>query len=235
MAKILGIVTARGGSKRIPGKNIKLILRKPMIAYAIEALKKSKLVNRIIVDTDSEEIAEVGKKYGAEIPFLRPKELAQDSTPHVPVLKNSLETLKKIDGYWPDAVALVQPTSPLVQASHVDDTLNLLLSENLDSAEAVFEVPNIFHSYNLRHIDENGFTKFVMARERAEFQRTGKRIKAYAMGTVFTFKPETLWKYNTIQGEKSKSIIIEKKYAVDVDEPMDIATTEAMLRFIENG
>ena len=207
-----------------------------MLAYACDAFKKSELVNRFILDTDDTEIAEVGKRYGAEVAYMRPSDLAQDGTAHVPVLKNALETLKKIDGYWPDAVVLVQPTSPLIQSKHIDDVLALLLGDpTLDSAETIFEVPNIFHPYNVRHIDENGFTKFVMAPQRAEFQKTGKRIIAYAVGTVFAFRPDTLWKYGTIQGEKSKSVIIDKKFAVDVDEPLDVVIAEAMMRQLEQS
>lgn len=230
--KILGIITARGGSKRIPKKSIVSVLGRPTMAYVCDAFKKSKLVNRFIVDTDDEEMAEVGRQNGAEVAYMRPKELAQDGTGHVPVLKNALETLKKIDGYWPDVVVLVQPTSSLVQPEHIDQTVELILKEDLDSVEAVFEVPTIFHPYNERYIDENGFTKFLMPKERAEAAKTGKRPKIYAIGTVYTFKPDILWQYNTIQGEKSKSIIIDKKYAVDIDEPLDVATAEAMLKWI---
>ena len=235
MQKVLAIVTARGGSKRIPKKSIAPISGRPMMAYVLEAIKKSKLVNRIIVDTDDEEMAEVGRANGAEIPFLRPKELAQDSTGHVPVLKYTLETLKAKDGYWPEAVVLIQPTSPLVQPEHIDDALSLLLKEkDLDSVETIFEVPTIFHPYNVRYITDNGYTKFVMAKERAEAAKTGKRPKIYTIGTVYTFRPETLWKYGSIQGEKSKSIIIDKKFAIDVDEPLDLIIAEAVMRWIEN-
>lgn len=204
------------------------------MAYVCDAFKKSKLVNRFIIDTDDEEMAEVGRQNGAEVAYMRPKELAQDGTGHVSVLKNALETLKKIDGYWPDAVVLVQPTSPLVTAEQIDQTVELILKEDLDSVETIFEVPTIFHPYNERYINENGFTKFLMPKERAEAVRIGKRPKIYAIGTVFTFKPDTLWKYSTIQGEKSKSIIIDRKYAVDIDEPLDVATAEAMMRLINN-
>ena len=233
--KILGIITARGGSKRIPKKSIVPVLGKPTMAYVCDAFKKSRLVNRFIVDTDDEEMADVGRRNGAEVAYMRPKELAQDGTAHMPVLKNALETLKKIDGYFPDVVVLVQPTSPLVQSEHIDQTVELILKEDLDSVEAVFEVPTIFHPYNERFIDENGFTKFLMSKERAEAARLGKRPKIYTIGTVYTFKPDTLWKYGTIQGEKSKSIIIDKKYAVDIDEPLDVAIAEAMMRFINNA
>ena len=228
--KILGIVTARGGSKRILKKSIAPLLGRPMMAYVLDALKKSQTVNRIIVDTDDEEMAEVGRTNGAEIPYLRPKELAQDSTGHVPVLKHALEFLKEKEGYWPDAVVLVQPTSPLVTAAHIDDTVRLLFESGVDSAETVIEVPTIFHPYNIRYIDAEGYTHFLLEKERAEAQKIGKRPPMYVIGTVYTFRPDNLWETGTIQGKRSKSVIIDRALAIDVDEPVDLIIAEALMK-----
>ncbi len=230
--EMLGIVTARGGSKRIPKKSIALLNGKPLMGYVVAAMKRSKILTRIIVDTDDPEMADIGRRFGAEIPYLRPKELAEDGTGHVPVLKNALETLKKQNGYWPDAVCLIQPTSPFVQPSHIDDALSLLIESGVDSVETVFEVPTIFHPYNMRSIDEKGFTTFVMEKERAAAAKAGKRPKMYAIGTVYAFLPKNLWDYGTIQGKTSKSIIIDKKYAVDVDESYDLLIAEALRKSI---
>src|SRR3989338_3168404 len=111
MLKILGVITARGGSKGIPGKNIKSLLGKPLIAYTIEAAKKSGVfdpavggASRLILSTDDPEIAEVAKKYGCEVPFLRPKELARDETPHLLVLQHAVQWLKENENYKPDYV-----------------------------------------------------------------------------------------------------------------------------------
>lgn len=227
--RILGIVTARGGSKRIPKKSIALLAGRPMMAYVLDAMKQARSVNRIIVDTDDEEMAAVGRENGAEIPYMRPKELAQDSTGHVPVLKHALEFLRDREEYWPDAVVLVQPTSPLVTSKHIDDTVTLLFESGADSVETVFEAPTVFHPYNLRVIDEKGFTRFLMPEERAQAAKDGKRPPVYVIGTVYTFRPDNLWKYGTIQGETSKSIIIDRASGIDVDEPLDIVIAEAIL------
>lgn len=227
---ILGIVTARGGSKRIPKKSIALLAGRPMMAYVLDAMKQARSINRIIVDTDDEEMAEVGRVNGAEIPYLRPKELAQDSTGHVPVLKHALEFLRDKEQYWPDAVVLVQPTSPLVTPQHIDDTVSLLFQSGADSVETVFEAPTVFHPYNLRVIDEKGFTRFLMPEERAAIAKTGsKRPPVYVIGTVYTFRPDKLWKYGTIQGGTSKSVIIDRASGIDVDEPLDLVIAEAIL------
>src|SRR3989344_1919877 len=109
---ILGIILARGGSKSIPRKNIKPFCGKPLIVWSIEAGLKSHMLDRLILSTDDEEIAQVGRDAGAEVPFMRPAELAQDTTPSMPVLQHAVAWLKEHEGYMPDYVLLLEPTSP---------------------------------------------------------------------------------------------------------------------------
>src|SRR3989344_694173 len=111
--KFLGVITARGGSKGIPGKNIKPMLGKPLIAYTIEAALASQVFDRLIISTDDPEIARVAKEHGCEAPFMRPPELAEDKTPHLPVMRHAVEWLKDNEGYSPDYAMILQPTSPL--------------------------------------------------------------------------------------------------------------------------
>ena len=114
--KILGIIPARGGSKSVPRKNIKDLGGKPLIAWTIEAAKASGVFDRLILTTDDEEIAEVGKKWGAEVAFMRPAELAQDTTPTLPVLQHAVKWLEDNDGSKPDAGMILQPTTPFSSA-----------------------------------------------------------------------------------------------------------------------
>lgn len=230
MREILATVTARGDSKRIPKKSIALLLGKPLMGWVIEALKRAKTVTRIIVDTDDPEMAEVGRQFGAEVPFKRPKELAQDATSHVEVLKYGLTFLREKEGYAPDAVVLIQPTSPLVLPEDIDAAVALLFTEDLDSVETVFEVPTIFHPYRERIIDADGFTHFFMPKERVEAQKTGKWPRIYAVDAVYCFKPETVFTHGTLQGKRSKSIIIPRERACDIDEPGNVVIAEALLR-----
>jgi len=102
--KIIAIIPARGGSKGLPGKNIIPLGGKPLIAHSIETAKKSKLIERVIVTTDDEEIADVAREYGAEVPFIRPAELAQDDTPPDPVLKHTLQFLEEKEGIKPEII-----------------------------------------------------------------------------------------------------------------------------------
>src|SRR5688572_19082859 len=110
--KILGVIPARGGSKGVPRKNLKLLAGKPLIGYTIEACKRSSLLERTIISTDDIEIAEFGKREGMEVPFLRSPELAEDNSSMIDVVKDALIQLQKHDNYKPDLVVLLQPTSP---------------------------------------------------------------------------------------------------------------------------
>src|SRR3989338_4985887 len=119
---ILAVITARGGSKGIPGKNIKLLGGKPLLVYSIDAVKKSKLITHAIVSTDDKKIAEVAKKFGGEVPFLRPRKLAEDKTPHVPVMKHAIEFMEKKLGVAFDYAVILQPTSPFRLSEDIDRT-----------------------------------------------------------------------------------------------------------------
>lgn len=228
--EVLATVTARGGSKRITKKSIVPLLGKPALAYVIEALKKTKRVTRLIIDTDDLEMAEVGRKAGAEIPFIRPAHLATDTIPHEVVLQYELDFLRKKEGYVPDAVVLIQPTSPLVTPEEIDQCIELLFAEHLDSVESVFEVPTHFHPFAQRIIDGKGFTHFLFKKERRKSKKTGEKPATYAIGNVYCFRPLNLERFGTVQGEKSKSVVIERRSAVDINEPFDIEIAEAVIK-----
>lgn len=139
--RILGVITARGGSKGIPRKNIKLLAGKPLIAYTIEAAKEAGIFDRLIVSTDDSEIAEIGRQHGCEAPFLRPQDLAQDTTPHLPVLQHAVSWLREQERYTPDYVMILQPTSPLRRAIHIREAVELLTRTGADSVVSVSQVP----------------------------------------------------------------------------------------------
>ena len=118
--KILAFIPARGGSKRIPNKNIKLLNGKPLIVYTIEAAKGSNHINRIVVSTDSEEIATIAKQYGAEVPFLRPKEISQSDSTEMQFFEHALNRFEKHEQYEPDLIVLLYPTSPFRKPASID-------------------------------------------------------------------------------------------------------------------
>src|SRR3989344_8913926 len=158
--KILGITPARGGSKSIPKKNIKDFLGKPLIAWTIEAALKSGVMDRYIVDTDSEEIAETAKKYGAETPYLRPEELAEDATPTLPVLRHAVKWLREKEKFYPDIVILLECVCPSKSPYHIIEALDLFLKdEKAESLITVIEAPAQYNPHWLLQTDENGYAK----------------------------------------------------------------------------
>lgn len=136
--KVLALIPARGGSKGIPRKNIYPILGKPLIYFSIEAAKKTPSINRVIVTTDDQEIADIAKKLGAEVPFIRPPELAGDDTPDLPVFQHALTWLKENEGYEPDLVVHLWPTSPLRRPEDLEKAVNLIAkAEDADSLRSI--------------------------------------------------------------------------------------------------
>jgi CMP-N-acetylneuraminic acid synthetase len=138
--KIVAVIPARGGSKGIPAKNIKKFCGKPLIVWTIESALKSK-VDRVIVSTDNEEIKKIALKYGAEVPFIRPKELAIDSIGIEPTLIHTYEWLKNNENYGTDAIVLLMPTSPTRQYFHINEALEIFKKTKADSVVAVNETP----------------------------------------------------------------------------------------------
>ena len=121
--EILGVITARGGSRRIPRKNVKLFCGKPLITYTIEAAQKSQLLSRVILSSEDEEIIQIAKEYGLEVPFVRPRYLATEDAKSVDVLIHAVKFLEETENYKPDIVVILEPTSPLRTAEDIDDLL----------------------------------------------------------------------------------------------------------------
>lgn len=135
---VLSIIPARGSSKSIPGKNIRLLGGEPLISYTIREALKSKYIDRVIVSTDDKEIAEVALQYGAETPFMRPKNLAKDVSPSLSVILHTLEYLKKEENYSPGIVVFLQPTSPFRRSEHIDKGIEKI--EDCDAAVGIYDV-----------------------------------------------------------------------------------------------
>ena len=144
MAKVLGVIPARGGSKGIPDKNLALVGGRPLLAYTADAVKESKLLTRTIVSTDDARIADCARSMGLEVPFMRPSSLAGDEAPMLPVLQHAVETLEA-DGFHADIIVLLQPTSPLRRGEHIDAAVKWLERAGGDSVVSVVEVPHQFN------------------------------------------------------------------------------------------
>ena len=153
---VLGLIPARGGSKGIPRKNITPLAGKPLLTYTCEAALGSKRLSRVLLNTDDLQIAEVGKRFGVEVPFLRPAHIAQDDTPILPVIQQTLDWLNAHDGYIPQAIMLLQPTSPLRRSEHIDTAIDIFDRNNADTVVSVVEVPHQFNPVSLMNLTEDG-------------------------------------------------------------------------------
>ena len=149
-------MTARGGSKGLPGKNLRPLAGKPLIAYTIEAAQASGALDRLILSTDDAAIAEAGRALGCDVPFLRPAELARDDTPHLPVIQHAVRWMDEHAGYQPDAVMILQPTSPLRRPVDILASIELLERSGADSALSVSAVPSHLHPMRTLRVDETG-------------------------------------------------------------------------------
>lgn len=240
MVKVLGVITARGGSKGIPGKNIKPLLGKPLIAYTIEAAKKSGAFDRLILTTDDAEIARVAVSHGCEVPFIRPAELAQDKTAHLPVMQHALQWLKDKEGYSPDYVMILQPTSPLRQPFHIKEAVELVLKNNADSVLAVGQIKDHFSPYKAMVVSQDGTLKLFSGDPvYRRIPRHQDQPKTYlSVGAIYLFKTDLLFHPTepNFYGEKVLPYVVEDKYVVDIDHPEDWEQAEkALARLKEEG
>lgn len=231
--KILGIITARGGSKGIPGKNIKLLLGRPLIWYTIDAAKKSGALDKIILSTDDEEIAKVAKSCGVDVPFTRPKELAEDKTPTLPVLQHAVKWLKENEGYSPDAVMILQPTAPLRQAFHIKEATELFANSGADSVVSVSKIPDHFSPHwQFKLANSGGLSIFTGEAVSDIIKRRQDLPKTYTRnGAIYLFKSNLLFADQpSFYGEKVCGYVMDEKYNANIDGIDDWVKAEETLK-----
>lgn len=230
--KFLGVIAARGGSKGIPGKNIKPLLGKPLIAYTIEAAKASGVFDRLILSTDDPEIARVAREYGCEVPFTRPAELASDAAGHLEVMTHAVKTLQEKENYNPNYVMILQPTSPLRQPFHIREAAELIVKSGADSILSVAEIPENFSLHKAMVTASSG--ELVLFNGNPVRRRTARRqdlAKAYwSIGMIYLFKTDLLFGAEpNFYGDKVRPYMVDPKYVVDINEPEDWTTAEKAL------
>lgn len=228
LSNILALIPARGGSKGIPKKNIRPLAGKPLINYTIEAALQSRYQIRVVVSTDDEEIAKIARAAGAEVPFLRPAELAQDETPTFPVVQHALQWLEQHEAYQPKLVVLLQPTSPLRRPEHIDRALELILSSEADSVVSLCEAE---HSpYWMKKVDAEGrVSPFISIEE--EYTRRQDLPKVYRLnGAIFVTRSEVIMRKNRLLGDDTRAYIMEQDDSIDIDTELDFKLAELLIK-----
>ena len=223
----LGLITARGGSKGIPNKNIVSVAGKPLIAWTIEAAIKSHL-DRVIVSTDDDEIAEVSKSWGAEVPFMRPKKLAEDDSPHMDVVISAIQWLANNEDYRPEYVLLLQPTSPLRSVADINDAINLATKKKADGIVSVSE--SSVHPYLTKQITEDGTLMDFLEKPKGYLSRQTFPIVYVLNGAIFLAKREVLLEKETWYTEKTYAYVMPPERSIDIDTYWDLHLANLILK-----
>lgn len=226
-----GIITARGGSKSIPLKNLVRVCGLPLIAYTILAAKKASTIQRIICSTDHQEIADTAVHYGAEV-LERPEHLSGDLVPSIDVMVHVAETLHHNEGAIAEILALFQPTSIFIQSQQTDMAVNALKADPAaNSSQTVVKVPHQFHAHNQRMMYDDGKDiGFVFEREREKGYSKQTKPVFYTYGNLIVTRTQSLIEKKTLFGRPSIPIVIPLYTAYDLDGQEDITLAELMIR-----
>jgi len=229
--EVLAVVQARGGSKTIPRKNLRLLADHPLVAYSIASGLAAQQITRLIVSTDDVEIASVCKTYGAEVPFLRPAEFAEDASPDLPLFQHALEWLEKHEGYYPDLIVQLRPTSPLRPPDLVDQAIATLIASPQASCVRGVTIPNQ-NPYKMWRPAENGFLKPLLSTEFEEpynMPRQHLPTVYWQTGHIDVIRYETLVKGRSLTGERVLPVLIDPLYWVDIDTEADWTYAEWLI------
>lgn len=233
MTEILALIPARGGSKGIPRKNIRSFAGYPLIAWSIVAAKQSELVTRVIVSTDDEEIAKVAKEWGAEAPFLRPAEISQDKTTDLPVFEHTLKWLEEVEGYRPDMVIQLRPTSPIRPKNMLDDAIRIL--QNHKDADCVRGVvPAGQNPFKMWRFNGDGkpLNTLLEVEGISEPYNAPRQILPpvyWQTGHIDVIRTSTIAQKKSLTGDVIYPLVIDSKYTVDIDTLSDWAKYEAVV------
>jgi CMP-N,N'-diacetyllegionaminic acid synthase len=224
---ILAVITARGGSKGVPRKNIKKLGGRPLISYTIDIAKKSDLITDLIVSTDDVEIADIARKNGANVPFIRPEELSRDHIPHLPVMKHSIKFMENKLGIMFDYIVILQPTSPFRTKEDLDGTIKKLIDTGADSAVSVVEIEEN-HPVKIKKLEGNRVLPYCA--EEVEGTRRQDLPTAYKRsGAVYAMKRDLIMKEDKLYGDYIAGYVVPKERSIDIDTPLDWEKAEYML------
>lgn len=228
--RILGVIPARGGSKGLPGKNIRTLNGKPLIAWTIDVAKKSKYLDLVMVSTDDTKIAKVAKKYGAKVPFMRPKELSSDTAKSIDVMLHALDYYKdKGDEY--DYLIMLEPTSPLREATDIDASIKALI-DNKSGAVSIVGVSRVEAAHPVFDVTITG--KGFIKPYAGDFSKAVRRQDISELyffeGTVYVSKAPELYRRRSFYHDRTLPYIVPRWKSLEVDDILDMVCAEAILK-----
>lgn len=225
--KYVALICARGGSKGLPGKNIKLLGGIPLISWSIRMAKNVKQISKVIVSTDSSEIAKIALNEGADVPFIRPKELSQDNSPEWLVWRHTLDYLKKIE-YDLSGLIVLPPTSPL---RNIKDIVKCTSTFEEGNCDLVITTTDSHRSpyFNMVTIDDENYSSLVIPPKKAIFRRQDSPVVFDITTVAYVVKPEFVYKSNIMWNGKVRSVHIPPERAVDIDTNLDFKFAEYLI------
>jgi len=231
-SEVLCIIPARGGSKGVPGKNIRQLAGKPLISYAINEAQKSRYITRIIISTDDEKIAETGRQYGAEVPFMRPSELAADNATDLPVFQHALRWFLENENYKPPIIAHIRPTAPLRTVQHIDKGISMLLASDADALRSVCPAPK--HPFKMWRFEGERIKTFLPEEicGKEPYNRNRQQLSAAYIqnGSVDITRWETIMEKNSMTGRVILGMLMDEQESVNIDLETDFLLAEELLK-----
>lgn len=236
MLKTLAIIPARGGSKGVPRKNLRLLGGKPLILWSIEAARAAEYLDRCIVSTDDEEIAAAARALGADVPFLRPAEYARDDTPDLPVFQHALRWFEEHEGYRPDAVVHLRPTLPFRPRGLIDAVIERLSSTGADCVKSV--VPVEQHPHKMWRLDGEVLHPYqdtpLWRQVGPDYPRQKLEPVFWSAGLVDAIRRETILEHGSTVGHHTVAYPVNPEFLIDLDTERDFLIAEALLQ-VEGG
>lgn len=223
--RILAVIPARGGSKGIPRKNIVNVLGKPLIQYTIEEALLSRYLDNVIVSTEDEEIARISQKCGAEVPFLRPKELATDDSKTIHTLLHAIDFYEKRDVFY-DYIVLLQPTQPLRKHWHIDEAIEKIIDNKAKGLVSISRVKD--HPILIRKKDQNDLLTSIL-KENSTVRRQDFPEYYKINGAIYINKIDNDFNSNTSLNDNSLGYVMDAKYDLDIDDPLDLELLKIIL------
>lgn len=224
--RVLGLVPARGGSKGIPRKNIRPLCGRPLLVYTAEAARASRRLDRVVLSTEDEEIAAIGREAGLEVPFLRPPELATDDTAAIAPVLHALDWLATREGYRPDALMLLQPPSPLRRAKDIDEAISLLEREAADGVTSV--CPPDYHPYWMK-IVRDGFLVPFMAEGAQYHSRQQLPPVLRTNGAIYLARVDPLRERCGFELERTVPYLMRREDSINIDDEFDWWVAEQLV------
>lgn len=226
--KILAIIPARGGSKGVPGKNIKLLNGKPLLAYTTEVALQSQLLSKVILSSDDYQIIETAKNLGVEVPFVRPAELSQDDSPTINLVLHALKWFEKKNIIF-DAICLLQPTSPFRTVDFLDNAIKKFIESGCDSLVSVQKVPHEFNPHWTFEVNENDHIRIATGENEIIKRRQDLPTAFFRDGSIYITKAEVILNQNSLYGKSIGFIEADSEWYVNIDTISDWEKAEKII------